>query len=700
MSTNPRVEVEIVGSNSLHLPEVKRLGRAHSKTLGMMPDGAFEEYAALKQILGAVNEAGKCVGYVLYRAAKERAMIAHLCVADDWQEKGVSRALVERLVEITKAHGLRGVGLRCRRDYEASRVWPRLGFVPLHDKPGRSLDGKDLTFWWLDHQQPDLFQKTTAEVPEDSRLVVVMDANVFFDLYDDSDPESGESKALMADWLQDAVELCLTDEIYTEINRNQDKQEREHWRAQARRRTIFQPAQSAVSAAEASVRAIFPKALTEKDESDLRQLAKSIAQGVQFFVTRDQPVLKMADHVYEVCGVSILRPTALINQLDTLRRESEYQPVRLGGSRFKTRHIESQDEDRLSAVFQASSKGESAAAFLKCLRTFLASPQTCSCYVAEDEQQQPLAIYGYLRPNASVLEMPLLRAGRNNLAPTVARHLLARALQRSAAEGRTVTTVTEQQLDAVVLTALEESGFSCVDGVWMKLNIGLAGSAHQLASRLDEMAAEGIHVSKLASALSKSLKAWQALPEKAGAVALERALWPAKILDAEVPSFIVPIQPGWAQSLFDEGLANQELFGERPELALKREQVYYRANQKCGLEWPGRILWYVSADSDRQGTMSIRACSRLDEIVVEKPKELFRRFRRLGVYEWRDVYKKAQHDINKLLMALRFSDTETFQTPIRRDWFRKLGIRSNLQSPVCITKEQFAAIYKAGTGKS
>jgi len=700
MSTNPKVKVEVVDGQSQHLSEVKQLGRAHSKTLGMMPDGAFEEYAALKQILGAVSVAGKCVGYVLFRVAKERAMIAHLCVADDWQQKGVSRALIERLVEITKAHGLRGIGLRCRRDYEATGAWPRLGFVPLHDKPGRSLDGTELTFWWLDHHQPDLFQKPAVEVPEDRRLSVVMDANVFFDLYDDSDPESAESKALMADWLQDAAELCLTDEILTEINRNTHKAERDRQRAQARRRTIFEPPQCLVAAAEAIVRPFFPKALSEEDESDLRQVAKTIAQGVQFFVTRDEGLLKMADRAYETCGLSILRPTSFINQLDTLQRESEYQPVRLGGSNFKARHVESQDEARLQAAFQAASNGESAAGFLKSLRLLLGSPRTCSCYVAENEQQQPLALYGFIRPKTHILEIPLLRAARNNLAPTVSRHLLARALQLSAAEGRTVTTVTDQQLDAVVLTALAESGFSCVDGLWMKLNLALAGPARELAARLNEIAASGSQGCKLASQMSASLKTWQALPEKAGAVTLERALWPAKILDAEVPSFIVPIQPGWAQSLFDEGLANQELFGERPELVLKREQVYYRANQKCGLEWPGRILWYVSADSDRHGTMSIRACSRLDEIIVEKPKELFRRFRRLGVYQWRDVYKKADNDVDKPLMALRFSDTELFQKPVHRDWFRKVGIKSNLQSPVAITKEQFASIYTAGTAKS
>jgi len=37
--------------------------------------------------------------------------------------------------------------------------------------------------------------------------------------------------------------------------------------------------------------------------------------------------------------------------------------------------------------------------------------------------------------------------------------------------------------------------------------------------------------------------------------------------------------------------------------------------------------------------LSVKACSRLEEAIIGKPKELFRRFKRLGVYEWKDVSK-------------------------------------------------------------
>ena len=48
----------------------------------------------------------------------------------------------------------------------------------------------------------------------------------------------------------------------------------------------------------------------------------------------------------------------------------------------------------------------------------------------------------------------------------------------------------------------------------------------------------------------------------------------------------------------------------------------------------GRILWYVSAP-DKQ----VIAVSHLDEVVINTPKELFRKFKKFGILEWKDLYK-------------------------------------------------------------
>ena len=68
-----------------------------------------------------------------------------------------------------------------------------------------------------------------------------------------------------------------------------------------------------------------PTEMSASDESDLRQIAKTIAANIQFFVTNDSELLKKSEQVYERFGMNIIRPTDLIIHQDALIRETEYQ---------------------------------------------------------------------------------------------------------------------------------------------------------------------------------------------------------------------------------------------------------------------------------------------------------------------------------------------------------------------------------------
>ena len=103
-----------------------------------------------------------------------------------------------------------------------------------------------------------------------------------------------------------------------------------------------------------------------------------------------------------------------------------------------------------------------------------------------------------------------------------------------------------------------------------------------------------------------------------------------------------------------------------------------------------------------QGTMPIRAYSYLDQVIVDKPKVLYSRFKRLGVYKWEDVYRVAGGDVDQEIMAFRFSGTELFNNPIHRDklqeiWMREKGQKFNILSPVRISNNTFLHLYKMGT---
>jgi GNAT superfamily N-acetyltransferase len=164
--------------NVLHLEQVKTLGMKNTKTLGLFPPAAFDDYARRGGVLVAVAPNGNCVGYILFSTANDRATIFHLCVDDGQRNKGLGRLLVDALATRTKH--LRGLILKCRRDYDANKIWPRLGFHALNLTPGRRKAGSLLVTWWRSSGGLDLFSDTRKQLAE-VKLPVVIDANIIFD---------------------------------------------------------------------------------------------------------------------------------------------------------------------------------------------------------------------------------------------------------------------------------------------------------------------------------------------------------------------------------------------------------------------------------------------------------------------------------------------------------------------------------------
>jgi hypothetical protein len=153
--------------------------------------------------------------------------------------------------------------------------------------------------------------------------------------------------------------------------------------------------------------------------------------------------------------------------------------------------------------------------------------------------------------------------------------------------------------------------------------------------------------------------------------------------------------------LFDYQLGKQTLFGSQTGLIFKMENVYYRsARQKTPVPH-SRVLWYVSKYRGKyHGIQTVRACSYVDEVVVGTPKDIFKKFSKLGVYKWRDVFKEAGGDISKKILAFRFSRTELFSNPVSLETLNTILNRRNAPlSPLKISSEQFEEIYKVGTSK-
>ena len=702
MTEDIQVTIEAIDDKSPHLQTVIELGDANKATLSFFPEGAFRTNAARRQIIVAIAPQAGCIGYLLYGASHmyDRITIIHLCIASSCQGKGVAKKLVDYLIKITQKYS--GIGLTCRRDYHLENFWSKLGFVAQYDKSAKT-SGKLNTYWWLDYCHPNLFSTAVSQQRE-VKLLAVINTDIFFDLYLNEDRENKDSKSLLADWLQSELELCLTDEIFNIINSVIKVDERKRQQSFAKKFNCIPCPNQRRDTAYQSLQSFFSQKNIDIDNFGLRYLARTIASDVNIFVTRTEQILNIADDIYARFRLSVIRPTELIIQLEELRANPEYQPIRLAGTVLEQNRVYSGQETILNDYFQSDKQGETKADFQQGLRRFLAEPNKFECSVVLEGEKQPLALVVYDRHKRDELEIPMLRIGDNPLAATIAHHLLFQAASLSACEQRQFTRITDPHLPTVVTTAIQKDTFVKVKDGWLRANIAVAETAAQLSNRLNDLASNMGQEYDFCRQIANNLNLEDILLDIKTMLDIERFLFPAKIIDADILTFIIPIQPFWAQQLFDANLANQTLFGAtKIELALNREAIYYKAKNAPKELKPGvggRILWYVSNDEDRgyTGISSIRACSRFDEVVIGKPKELYRRFRNLGVYEWKSVLDVAHNKLDNDIMAIRFTDTEPFSNPIPLKRLPEvLGKKVTVQGTFYISKEDFAKLYTLGT---
>lgn len=665
------------------LQEVVRLGDESRQTLGFLPHVVFGQAADSKTLIAAVQN-GNVVGYVLYNLPRQHIKLTHLCVSKDLRGHGIARQLVEA---ISSRHADRfGISLKCRTDYSANSLWPHLGFTPQGQVPGRSKQRHPLSVWWRDHGHPNLFSAAEAI----GLLRVAIDHNVFLDLEAGSErPGASESKALTADWLADQIELTVTTELLREITRLPDGPDKSQQCLAERRYPRLAVQDSAARALAQRITEHVARiqgldlSVKDSDVSDVRHVAEASLTGVTVLATRDEELLNWSSQVIDITGVRVMRPADVILQVDELARAQAYRPVQLWDTEYRLTPVRSGAETELLA-FLHGNEGEQKAKYLARIRKLLAEGQQWTRTVLHSPDEKPIAFF-VTGAQRDELIVPVFRVVSHRLSETVGRQLLFLLRNQALREKHSIVRITEPSLGSQLQRILREDGFIPVDGEWVGLVVFACGTA-AIVDDLTTQAARlaGLRLQSLVPGLSPVI-----------AADLERRLWPAKITDSGLPTYVVPIRPEWSTELF--GIP-QSLTRRSGMLGLSREHVYYR-KPTTRLATPARLVWYVTdAKGGRGGVTAVIGCSRLEETVTDKPVVLFRRFRHLGV--WKQDQISASAGANGDVQALRFADTEIFprRVSLRRaqQLAHKHGTALALRSAQKISPELFAVVYQEG----
>ena len=683
---SPEFRIEEVGLDSPLLEAVVKLHAAGKSKLGPFPMGAFEDHARQKLILAAVASDKSVAGYLLYRVTRSarRASIVHLTTSEQFRGKGVARLLIERVKENTQH--LLGISLRCRRDYNIADVWQSFGFTVRNSKQGRGADGASLDYWWFDHNHDDLWSQAAARDDSSERVLTAIDANVFYDLINGKRPHAEDSRVLEADWLQDSILLCVTPEIFNEIHRSPKEDEKKRGRMAIEKYRLLKTDDAQVRKLECELAPLFNGVTFDRDISDMRQVAHAIVGAVPFFVTRDEPMLERSNAVYEKYGLSILHPTDLINRCDVLRREADYRPSRLEGSGWREQLIVADDVDKIVSLFKHCTN-ERSGAFEQQVRRFLAKPIEWDSKIVADNSETPAVYLVHSSLSSTRLEIPMLRHSNHPLAGTLLRHLIHEITREAGSNEPKIITVTDKEISGYAVGALAELGFVPDTNAWWKISVNGLVSREELSAAIRRTDVPLSLKERLAGAIVVA----DAAGSEIGTMRLEHLFHPVKISPSDLPCYVVSIKQSWAEHFFDIPAGGQTLMDLKEKLHLGIEGAYYCSANNKHVSAPGRILWYVSG----KDSMCVKACSHLEERFIETPKQLFSRFRHLGVYAWKHVLETVDGNLDHPLMAFRFSKTERFQRPVTLAELKQMEIPQP-QNPRRINSEQFAAIYKLG----
>lgn len=647
------------------LAEILSLQKTSKNTVGFLRDQAIRDRLERGTILVAEGDEERIVGYLLYDLPRNEVSIKQLVTDPSTRLGGVAEQLLERLVSLVDGQR-QWIGLKCRRDYDLSAFWQRVGFTPYAEVPGRAKDESVLTLWRRGLGYPDLF---SAAAEADPRPLAAVDTNL---VIRGAAGDAVVCDQLLAEWVHSEMRFGVVAHTYAEIDRRDDKLDRE-------RNKRYADGLGRVAGEGGDALRIESEILAELGEvanphrEDITIASQSASAGARWLVTEDHRFRSgCGQAIARVADVEVVSIADLLVIADSLSADEGYRPADLMGTDIAVRPVEAGEFDDMARRFLNQRAGETFSDLRSRLHALASSVPSTQLWVFVGDGE-PLALVAVR--SGKVLDAPICRVRRGRSEPTLARQVLG-WLRAHVLDGDAVAVrLTDRASGRWVEAGLDPEGFLDA-GTPIAVPVAGAGLLSDLVDRLQD--------EPLASLIGhEQLERVRNLPSNEGtAHSLERTFHPFIVLGSGLRTYRVPIRERYAAELFDHSLSEGQLFPRDRSLALRREHVYFRA-PRGKVEAPARIVWHVSGPG--VGGKSLRGKSLLNEIVVGDVDQIIRRFAHLGVLDADQVRDRAE---GGRIMALRFSNTTVFPKPVPLD--RYVEVMSELtpdEQPVWVSPQ-------------
>jgi len=414
-------------------------------------------------------------------------------------------------------------------------------------------------------------------------------------------------------------------------------------------------------------------------------------QKADFFITHDKFLLKNKDVIFENFKIQLVKPTQIILQIDELIDSTKLQPRAFYGSELDFQNVSSQNLDLLIQIFTNHNSGEKKHTLHQKLTVLVTNSLDANSQIETklvlNFENKPYALVGTEIKNQT-LYIHLLRVKKDQfiLFRGLIQYFHNLALEKNCQH----ISIVDKYIPSVFQNLLKQLHFFRVNELWQKSLITAIENTHTLQRQIEDTPYSKEDKEILLNLTKSNLKY---RPE------LEKIFFPLYLEDLVIPCYIIPIKARWAKELFDYNLATQPLFRANSDLLLNWMNVYYKS-KNSSINAPARILWYVTDDKQYVGTKQIRASSLLENTRIDLPAKLHSKYFKYGVFGKLDILNTVKGNFEKQLMALEFSHTHVFSTPVSLKRFQNILHESETKGwsnqLMEISQETFLTVVKEG----
>ena len=368
----------------------------------------------------------------------------------------------------------------------------------------------------------------------------------------------------MSDWMLETTELYVTPEIRNEINRKNDTELKKLNLERMKNFSEVYFKQAVYERILKQIKNIWNRKSGESNDSDLRQLAMTIAAGIKYFITSDDSIVRHAPMFLKEFGLSILSPSMFLLTQDYFSNKSIYSPVRLGGSSYDIARVGENIFNEIVDLFR-DDKYEKKKNFSTYLSRLITDLENNELLVIKDGTNL-IGLICISIKNENTITVPVLRFLKKQIISELQDYIIGFILNNALTEHYKEIIISDELITIEVTNKLEKYGFTISNKKWIKY---LLPSILNLEN-IKNFKGYSIYLDNQIAKIESTFNHPNSYLE-------EKKFWPTKIEELNLPCYIVPIRPEWAMHLFDSTLANQNLFGSIPHLIFNLENIYYKS---------------------------------------------------------------------------------------------------------------------------